>query len=60
MLVDLELCKDKKELFGTIPCVSVILHHLLKELPVEVVQSNAAGIINLIECSNDTSFDQVF
>lgn len=58
MLVDLELCKDKKELFGTIPCVSVILHHLLKELPVEVVQSNAAGIINLIECSNDTSFDQ--
>ncbi|KAF5949435.1 hypothetical protein HYC85_011428 [Camellia sinensis] len=41
------------------PCVSIILHHLLKELPSELVGSNALEILQLIECSKDYSFDQV-
>ncbi|XP_028069438.1 UPF0505 protein isoform X1 [Camellia sinensis] len=40
------------------PCVSIILHHLLKELPSELVGSNALEILQLIECSKDYSFDQ--
>ncbi|THG14694.1 hypothetical protein TEA_004764 [Camellia sinensis var. sinensis] len=42
------------------PCVSIILHHLLKELPSELVGSNALEILQLIECSKDYSFDQQF
>ncbi|KAL5548437.1 hypothetical protein UlMin_003668, partial [Ulmus minor] len=34
------------------------LLHLLKELPTEVVSSNAVKILNLIECSDDVSFNQ--
>ncbi|KAI8010950.1 VPS35 endosomal protein sorting factor-like [Camellia lanceoleosa] len=40
------------------PCVSIILHHLLKELSSELVGSNALEILQLIECSKDYSFDQ--
>ncbi|CAK7324574.1 unnamed protein product [Dovyalis caffra] len=46
------------DLFGSSPCVSLVLHHLLKELPTEVVRSNFVGILHLIECSEDYSFDQ--
>ncbi|KAJ4975936.1 hypothetical protein NE237_001042 [Protea cynaroides] len=40
------------------PCISIVLHHLLKELPSEVVSSNALEFMQLIECSKDYSFDQ--
>ncbi|KAK9269685.1 hypothetical protein L1049_001463 [Liquidambar formosana] len=58
VLVELGLGRSHSKLFGNFPCVSVILHHLLKELPTEVVSSNAVEILHLVECSNDYSFDQ--
>ncbi|KAI4306118.1 hypothetical protein L6164_029425 [Bauhinia variegata] len=57
VLVELGLRKNQ-QIVGSVPCVSVVLHHLLKELPIEVVSSNALEILHLIECSNDNSFDQ--
>lgn len=48
-----------QELLGSLPCVSLVFHHLLKELPAEVVTANAMEILHVIECSNDASFDRV-
>lgn len=39
--------------------VSIVLHHLLKELPSELVSSQAMEILHIIKCSNDYSFSQV-
>ncbi|WKA12503.1 hypothetical protein VitviT2T_029878 [Vitis vinifera] len=58
ILVKLGLGRNESELFGKFPFVSIILHHLLKELPTEVVSSNATEILHLIESCNDYSFDQ--
>ena len=55
----MELGRNQSELFGKLQCVSIVLHLLLKELPTEVVCSNGVDILDLIECSNDCSFDQV-
>ncbi len=57
--MELGLGMNQVELFGSFPCVSIVLHHLLNELPAEVVTSNAVQILYTIECSNDYSFDQV-
>ncbi|EXB66322.1 hypothetical protein L484_008062 [Morus notabilis] len=59
ILMELGLGRNEEELFGTFPCVSVVLHHLLKELPTEVFSSSAVKILHVIECSNDNSFNQV-
>lgn len=58
VLMELGLGRNQVELFGSNPCVSVVLHHLLKELPTEVVSDYAVEILRLIECSNDKSYDQ--
>ncbi|XP_057977457.1 uncharacterized protein LOC131164347 [Malania oleifera] len=58
VLVELGLGKNQSELFGDFPCVSIVLHHLLKELPTDIVCSNALKILHLIERSDDCSFDQ--
>lgn len=58
VLSELGLLKNQKN-FETVPCVSVVLHHLLKELPIEVVSSNVVNILHLIEFNKDTSFHQV-
>lgn len=47
-------------MFGKSPCISIILHYLLKELPIEVIYSNSLEILHLIECSGDCSLNQVF
>ncbi|KAL0796841.1 hypothetical protein Bca101_068218 [Brassica carinata] len=39
--------------------VSILLHHLLKELPSELVSSQAMEILHMIKCSNDCSFSQI-
>lgn len=57
VLSELGLMKNQQDL-GSVSCVSVILHHLLKELPIEVVSSNVMQILHLIEFSKDNSFDQ--
>ncbi|KAG9159972.1 hypothetical protein Leryth_005727 [Lithospermum erythrorhizon] len=58
ILVGLGLGKKQGDLFGQCACISIVLYHLLKELPIEVICSNAVGIFNLIEYNNDPSFDQ--
>ncbi|KAK9057073.1 hypothetical protein SSX86_024440 [Deinandra increscens subsp. villosa] len=58
MIVRLELGKSPLELHGNVPWISIILHYLLKELPTEVVCSNALEILHLVDCSSDFSFDQ--
>ncbi|KAK7300034.1 hypothetical protein RJT34_10865 [Clitoria ternatea] len=57
VLSELGLMKNQQDL-GTVSCVSIVLHHLLKELPIEVVSSNVVQILHLIEFSKDNSFDQ--
>ncbi|CAA7048419.1 unnamed protein product [Microthlaspi erraticum] len=39
--------------------VSILLHYLLKELPSELVSSQAMEILHMIKCSNDCSFSQI-
>ncbi|CAK9181075.1 unnamed protein product [Ilex paraguariensis] len=58
VLVGLGLWERQSELFGKSPCISIVLYHLLRELPIEVVSSTAVEILHLIECSDDCSFDQ--
>ncbi|XWS11244.1 hypothetical protein CRYUN_Cryun38cG0067500 [Craigia yunnanensis] len=58
VLVELGLGRSREELFGGSPCVSIVLHHLLKELPIDIVSSHAVDIVRLIKCSNDYSYDQ--
>ncbi|XP_021287820.1 UPF0505 protein isoform X3 [Herrania umbratica] len=58
VLVELGLGRSQEELFGGSPCVSIVLHHLLKELPTDVVSSHTMDILHLIKCSNDYSYDQ--
>nr|KYP73434.1 UPF0505 protein C16orf62 isogeny [Cajanus cajan] len=57
VLSELGLMKNQQDL-GSVSCVSIVLHHLLKELPIEVVSSNIVQILRLIEFSKDNSFDQ--
>ncbi|XP_058751934.1 uncharacterized protein LOC131625036 isoform X1 [Vicia villosa] len=57
VLSELGLMKNQQN-FGTVSCVSLVLHHLLKELPIEVVSSNVVHILHLIEFNNDNSFPQ--
>ncbi|KAL1307448.1 UPF0505 protein C16orf62 homolog isoform X1 [Arachis ipaensis] len=57
VLAELGLMKNQQD-FGSVSCVSVVLHHLLKELPIEIVSSNALQMLHLIEFSKDYSFDQ--
>ncbi|RXI03462.1 hypothetical protein DVH24_004114 [Malus domestica] len=59
VLVELGVGLNQKELLGRFPCLSIVLHHLLKQLPSEVVSSRAVEILHLIECSRDDSLDQV-
>ncbi|XP_062169549.1 uncharacterized protein LOC133875428 isoform X2 [Alnus glutinosa] len=58
VLVELGLGRNQVDLFGSLPCASIVLHQLLKELPAEIVTSNAVVILHIIERSNDYSFDQ--
>ncbi|TKY57323.1 UPF0505 protein C16orf6 [Spatholobus suberectus] len=57
VLSELGLMKNQQDL-GSVSCVSIVLHHLLKELPIEVVSSNVVQILHLIEFSKDNSFGQ--
>ncbi|XP_011046723.1 PREDICTED: UPF0505 protein C16orf62 homolog isoform X2 [Populus euphratica] len=58
VLLELGLGRNREDLCGSSPCISFVLHHLLKELPTEVIRSNFVGILHLIECSQDHYFDQ--
>nr|XP_043622248.1 VPS35 endosomal protein sorting factor-like isoform X2 [Erigeron canadensis] len=58
MIVRLDLGKNPSEINGKVPWISIILHYLLKELPTEVVCTNALEILHLVDCSSDCSYDQ--
>ncbi|KAK9938592.1 hypothetical protein M0R45_015320 [Rubus argutus] len=58
VLMELGLGSNQVELRGKFPCVAIVLHHLLKQIPSQVVISSAMEIVHLIESSNDDSFDQ--
>ncbi|XP_028800318.1 VPS35 endosomal protein sorting factor-like [Neltuma alba] len=57
VLPELGLRKNQQS-SSNVTYVSVVLHHLLKELPIEVIFSNTIEILHLIECSEDKSYDQ--
>ncbi|CAM8972452.1 unnamed protein product [Rhodiola kirilowii] len=57
VLVELGLGRSTTEFFTSTPYVPIVLYHVLRELPVEVVSSNAVDILHLIDCSNDYTFD---
>ncbi|XP_021755710.1 UPF0505 protein-like isoform X1 [Chenopodium quinoa] len=58
ILFELGITRNLSELFGEHSCVSLNLHHLLKELPPEAVRSNTLHILDLIACGIGSSFDQ--
>ncbi|KAK6946976.1 Vacuolar protein sorting-associated protein 35 [Dillenia turbinata] len=58
IILDLGLGGNPSVMFGKFPYISILLHHLLKQLPAEIVSSNAVAILQLIECSKDCSYDQ--
>ena len=59
MLLALGLSSNLSILSKNHSCISVVLHHILKELPVEYICSNAVELLQLIEITDDRSFDQV-
>lgn len=59
ILVGLGLGRSQSDLFGDCSCTSIIIHHLLKELPSGIICSSAMDILHLIECNDDFSFNQV-
>ncbi|XP_052207188.1 uncharacterized protein LOC127811403 [Diospyros lotus] len=58
VLVVLGSGRNQYELFHRLTFISIILHHLLKELPNELVSSNAVEILELIDGCKDYSSDQ--
>ncbi|KAF6173260.1 hypothetical protein GIB67_026955 [Kingdonia uniflora] len=58
ILLDFEFGRSTSKPSSNFPCVSIILHYLIKELPAETVCTNALELVQLIECCNDISFDQ--
>ncbi|KAG6407518.1 hypothetical protein SASPL_130510 [Salvia splendens] len=60
MLLALGLSSNLSILSKNHSCISVVLHHILKELPVEYICSNAVELLHLIEITDDRSFDQIY
>ncbi|XP_020868718.1 UPF0505 protein isoform X1 [Arabidopsis lyrata subsp. lyrata] len=59
MLEELGFGRNKFQSSCNSSHVSILLHHLLKELPSELVISLTTEILDMIKCSNDCSFSQV-
>ncbi|KAL0399202.1 UNVERIFIED_CONTAM: VPS35 endosomal protein sorting factor-like [Sesamum radiatum] len=58
ILVALGMGRDQSTLFENCSCLSIFLHYILKELPIGYTCCNAMEILHLIECTDDSSFDQ--
>lgn len=41
------------------PCVSLVLHYLLKQLPADVISDKAVEIIDFVEQNKDISVESV-
>ncbi|KAH6822817.1 hypothetical protein C2S53_017113 [Perilla frutescens var. hirtella] len=58
MLVALGMWRNQSILSKNYSCISIVLHCILKELPVGYICSNAVEFLHLIETTDDRSFDQ--
>ncbi|KAK9089725.1 hypothetical protein Scep_028807 [Stephania cephalantha] len=58
VLMEFGLGTTPSDLCGNLKCISIVVHHLIEELPAEIVCSHVLEIIKLIEGSNDISYDQ--
>ncbi|KAG9447609.1 hypothetical protein H6P81_013737 [Aristolochia fimbriata] len=58
--VKVGLGRNQLTMTENVPCISIILHHFIKQLPIEVVNTKAWEILQVIECCNDISLDQYF
>ncbi|KAI3849075.1 hypothetical protein MKX03_011518 [Papaver bracteatum] len=58
ILKELGVERNIKTMVGNVPCTSIVLHYILKELPAESVCSHAVEIMKLIESNKDISLDQ--
>ncbi|KZV57468.1 hypothetical protein F511_34914 [Dorcoceras hygrometricum] len=58
MLVALGITINPAMSFENCTCISIFLHHILKELPIGFTFINAVEILHLISYTNDSSFDQ--
>lgn len=59
MCVELGIKQSPLELADSSMCLSVVLYHLLKVLPFEIISENGLAILQLVEKSVDKSLDQV-
>lgn len=57
--MELGIKQSPLELPDSSTCLSVVLYHLLKVLPVEIISANGQAILQLVEKSVDKSLDQV-
>ncbi|XP_075481448.1 uncharacterized protein LOC142522176 isoform X1 [Primulina tabacum] len=58
MLVAIGMAINPPMSFENCTCISIILHHILKELPIGFTCINALEILHLISCTNDSSYNQ--
>ncbi|XP_073149503.1 uncharacterized protein [Henckelia pumila] len=58
MLVSIGMVINPPMSLENCTCISVILHHVLKELPIGFTCINALEILHLISCTHDNSFNQ--
>ncbi|KAL7130929.1 hypothetical protein ABFS83_13G165300 [Erythranthe nasuta] len=58
MLLALGMAINPSILSENCSCVSIILHYVLKELPIGFICCNALEILHLVECAKDSSFLQ--
>ncbi|GFP79107.1 upf0505 protein [Phtheirospermum japonicum] len=58
MLVALGMGRNPSNSSENCQCISIILHYVLKELPVGYICLNSMEILHLIDCADDSSFDQ--
>lgn len=59
MLLALGILRNPSILSKNYSWISIVLHCILKELPVGYICSNAVELLHLIETTDDRSFDQV-
>ncbi|KAJ6813205.1 UPF0505 protein [Iris pallida] len=58
LVAEFSFWQNTSESTVKIPCISVVLHYLLKQLPAGIISTHALHIIELFEQNVDISYDQ--
>ncbi|KAL8469939.1 hypothetical protein ACS0TY_032706 [Phlomoides rotata] len=58
LLVSLGMKSNSTILFENYSCISIVLHYILKELPIRFTCFYAVELLHLVETTDDGSFDQ--